>query len=297
MLWGRGRVPSESRPNETAELVERAAVEIVARYVFPAPAQQAADAIRRVVRSGGYDALDGAALAGRLTADLQAETGDLHLRVFFHPDGIPSGSAAIDASPGIARAAILPGNIGYLAPDRFAPVETFAPEADAAMGTLADTRALIIDLRSAKGGSPASVGYLCSFFFAPECPVHLNTLHWRDAPSEESWTRPVPLFYRQPVYVLTSRTTFSGAEECANDLKLLRRATLVGETTRGGAHPGRRFPLDARFEIFIPVGRAENPVTKSNWEGVGVAPDVALPAAAATAKASAASAEMDRISV
>lgn len=264
--------------HEILMLVDRAADEIVARYVFPILGQQAAEAIRMAAKAKAYAGLDGDTIAARLTTDLQRETGDLHLRAYFHPTGIPTGTATVDISPGIEGTEIFPDNIGYLAPNRFSPIERFAPEADAAMRALADTKALIVDLRAAKGGSPTSVGYLCSFFFAPERPVHLNTLHWRDRPSEEFWTCVVPLVYRQPVYVLTSRTSFSGAEEFANNLKTLGRATLVGETTRGGAHPGARFPLNAWFELFIPVGRAENPITKSNWEGTGVVPDVAIAA-------------------
>jgi C-terminal processing protease CtpA/Prc len=77
--------------------------------------------------------------------------------------------------------------------------------------------------------------------------------------------------------VLTSARTFSGGEEFANNMKALGRGIL--------AHPGTRFPLDANFEMFIPVGRAENPIAKSNWEGTGVLPDVAVPAGDAVERA------------
>jgi C-terminal processing protease CtpA/Prc len=87
------------------------------------------------------------------------------------------------------------------------------------------------------------------------------------------------LYPQKPVYVLTSKTTFSAAEEVAYDLKAARRATLVGETTRGGANPANRpVPLSYGLKVFIPNGRVEHPLTGTNWEGVGVAPDVAAPA-------------------
>jgi len=266
---------------EVRDVVERAAAELSARYIFPEAADRAAGLISEIAASGAYEVLDGQGLAERLTADFQAVTRDLHLRVYFHADGIPSSDAqsAVSAArdPAIEDVKILPGSIGYLTLAHFPPEEEFAPQADLAMKTLADTSALIIDLRDCKGGAPASVAYMCSFFFDPVRPVHLNTLHWRDAPSDEYWTKPVPSFYRQPLYVLTSSRTFSGGEEFANNMKALGRGILVGETTRGGAHPGRRFPINTDFEIFIPVGRAENPITLSNWEGTGVMPHFVVP--------------------
>jgi C-terminal processing protease CtpA/Prc len=83
------------------------------------------------------------------------------------------------------------------------------------------------------------------------------------------------------VYVLTSGRTFSGAEEFANKLKTLKRATIVGETTGGGANPGGGNRLSEHFFAFIPTGRAVNPYTKTNWEGTGVEPDVKTSADAA----------------
>jgi len=267
---------------EVRDVVERAAAELSARYIFPEAGDRAAGIILETAATGAYALLDGQGLAERLTTDLQAVTRDLHLRVYFHADGIPSSDAqsAVSAArdPAIEDVQILPGSIGYLTLAHFPPEEEFAPQADSAMMTLADTSALIIDLRDCKGGAPASVAYMCSFFFDPVRPVHLNTLHWRDAPSEEYWAKSVPSYYRQPLYVLTSSRTFSGGEEFANNMRVLGRGILVGEPTRGGAHPGRRFPINANFEIFIPVARAENPVTLSNWEGTGVLPHFVVPA-------------------
>ena len=87
------------------------------------------------------------------------------------------------------------------------------------------------------------------------------------------------------VYVLTSGTTFSAGEEISYNLKAQGRAVLVGETTRGGAHPTEVFPITPTFEITVPVARAVNPVTGGNWEGTGVKPDVAIEAESALGKA------------
>ncbi|MGK0295667.1 MAG: hypothetical protein ACI884_001830, partial [Ulvibacter sp.] len=81
-----------------------------------------------------------------------------------------------------------------------------------------------------------------------------------------------------PVYILTSGGTFSAAEEFSYNLKNLERATIVGETTGGGAHPGGSIVATDRFMIWVPTGRAINPITNINWEGTGVSPHIEVPA-------------------
>jgi len=146
------------------------------------------------------------------------------------------------------------------------------------MNLIAHTNALIIDLRQCQGGNPGMVALISSYLFAGE-PIHLNSLYWREEDfTQQYWTLPyVPgqRFVDKPVYVLTSSGTFSAGEEFAYNLQTRQRATLVGETTGGGAHPGSPYRLHPHFEAFIPVGRAINPITNENWEGCGVAPDVA----------------------
>jgi hypothetical protein len=147
------------------------------------------------------------------------------------------------------------------------------------MADLAGTDALIIDMRDNRGGSPDGVAYLCSFFFDPKTPVHINSFVNRKSgtlefTNQDFHTRPVPTSYLgKPVYLLTSVRTFSGGEEFVYDLQTQKRARLIGAVTGGGANPGGTRPLNPRFGIFIPGGRAVNPVTKTNWEGTGVTPD------------------------
>jgi C-terminal processing protease CtpA/Prc len=152
----------------------------------------------------------------------------------------------------------------------------------AAMTFLAGTRAMIIDLRQNGGGSPRMVALVASYLF--DRRTHLNDLWTRSTDAtEEFWTQDSVAGRRfggeKPVFVLTSARTFSGGEEFTYDLKTLKRATIVGETTGGGAHPVRGRRIDDHFMIGVPFARAVNPVTHTNWEGVGVEPDTKVPAA------------------
>jgi hypothetical protein len=154
----------------------------------------------------------------------------------------------------------------------------------AAMTFVAHTDALILDLRASNGSmSPDALPMLCTYFF--EGPTHLNDIYWRpEDRTRQFWTWahvPGKRYLNKPIYVLTSGKTFSGAEELAYDLQNLKRATLIGETTGGGANPGGSRRADDHFQVWVPSGRAINPITKTNWEGVGVTSDVAVPAARA----------------
>ncbi|MEO6089428.1 MAG: S41 family peptidase, partial [Umezawaea sp.] len=167
-----------------------------------------------------------------------------------------------------------------LAPSLF-PVDLCGEAIAAALTIVADAEALILDLRENGGGDPATVALVCSYLL--DEPTHLNTMYFRDGESyRQSWSLPhVPgkrFGGTKPVYVLTSGRTFSGAEELSYDLQQLGRATVVGEQTGGGAHPRRGFRVHPHLEATIPTGRAINPVSGTNWELVGVTPDIEVPA-------------------
>lgn len=252
-------------------------------YVFPDRAALAKARIAAELAAGDYDAItDPVSFAQRLTADLQSVTRDKHMEVFV-PTVLsppPDSPARPTSNAGFARVDLLKANIGYIKLMGFPSPGPFNWAADQAITDLASTEALIIDMRDNRGGNPDSVAYLCSFFFDPKIPVHLNDLYYRKPSTNEFtktefWTRPAtPSYLGKPVYVLTSNRTFSGGEEFVNDLKVQKRAKLIGETTGGGANPGGTMPIDDHFGMFIPSGRAENPVTRTSWEGTGVTPDV-----------------------
>jgi C-terminal processing protease CtpA/Prc len=174
----------------------------------------------------------------------------------------------------------LDGKIGYIDLRGFNDHEAGAETVAAAMTFLQNTDALIFDLRQNGGGNPAMIALISSYLFGDK-PVHLNDLYWRkENKTDEFWTKPESAkikFPNKDIYVLTSSYTFSGAEEFSYNLKNLKRATIIGETTGGGAHPGGMVRLGDHFGVFIPVGRAINPISKTNWEGTGVEPDIKLP--------------------
>jgi hypothetical protein len=293
-----------------ARAVAGAAALLDTFYVFPDVARRMGDSLRARLARKEYDQYaNGVMFAMRLNDDLAEIAHDKHLRVNYSARPLPPEEARPVGAPppapspedqarerefldrincGFVKAEQLPGNVGYLKFNMFADVDQCATTASAAMTFLAGTRALIIDMRENGGGSPGMVAFVSSYLF--DRRTHLNDL-WtrRTGKTEEFWTRDsVPgrrFGGEKPIYVLTSARTFSGAEEFTYNLKNLKRATIVGETTGGGAHPVAGHRIDEHFMIGVPFARAINPITHTNWEGVGVKPDIIVPANDALATA------------
>ncbi|MFE4106821.1 S41 family peptidase [Almyronema epifaneia] len=266
-------------------------------YVFETVAVTLQQAIRDRLATGNYSEIQSASqLAEILTTQLQELSGDRHLRLYYSPEPLPHLAPNTEPTPAelaqqrhlsslrnfdFNRVERLAGNVGYLELYGFEPPEFAGETAIAAMQFLSHTYALIIDLRHNSGGSPAMVALLCSYLLPEYPPLHLNDLYWRtDNKTQQWWTIPYlpsKRYLQKPVYVLTSQTTFSAAEEFTYNLKVLERITVVGETTRGGANPGVGQRINDHFWLFVPTGRAINPVTQTNWEGTGILPDVKVP--------------------
>jgi len=290
--------PEKDRSIDAAE--RKAAIDGVLqaldkRYVFPEVAKKMDAAIRERQSKGDYDSVTSAAEFARLlTGHLQEVSKDKHLRVRHSYEPIPErvqrerppSKEEIEEARarmakdnfGFERVERLAGNVGYLDLRGFFPAALGAETAVAAMNLLANCDALIVDVRRNGGGDPAMVALLSSYLF--DDVTHLNDLYFRPADSTHQWWTlpfvPGKKLAGKPVYVLTSNRTFSAAEEFTYNLKNLKRATIVGETTGGGAHPGGMARVSPHFRAFIPTGRAINPVSKTNWEGTGVSPDVAV---------------------
>ena len=280
-----------------ARVIEGAIAKLNEVYVFPETAKKMEEALRARQKKGEYDmANDAEAFAMLLTNHLQEVSHDKHLRVNFVPTVAPKGDVGPNPeaearmrtqmernNSAFEKAERLPSNIGYLKFNAFADPAICGPTATAAMNFLGNVDAIIFDLRDNGGGDPKMIAFISSYLFGG--PTHLNDLYNRKEDSTtQYWTLPYVPGKRltgKPVFVLTSKRTFSGAEEFSYNLKNLKRATIIGETTGGGAHPVSGHRIDDHFMIGVPFARAVNPISKTNWEGTGVEPDVKVPAAEA----------------
>jgi hypothetical protein len=283
------------------KVIDAIAQQLTDHYVYADVAGKMNDAVRGHLSRGDYNSItDGNEFAERLTTDLRAISHDQHLFVGYNPYTTPASPVATPGSHGphsadeerfrtmiehqncaFSKLEILSNNIGYIKFDAFAPPQFCGPTVVAAMAFVAHTDALIFDLRENHGGDPNMVDFMVSYLFADS--THVNDLVARDdSGAHQYWTLPwVPgqRFLDKPVYVLTSHGTFSGGEEFTFDLKTQKRATIVGEVTGGGAHPVRGLPATEHFTIGVPFARPINPITKGDWEGTGVEPDVKVSAA------------------
>jgi hypothetical protein len=283
---------------ERDQVIKGAMARLNENYVFPDVARKMGDAVAARAAKGEYASITSAkALADKLTADFREVSHDKHLHMEYDQNGLPDDgpSEHEDRSDfmakvnfGFEKVERMRGNVGYIDIRGFVPPAFGGETATAAMSFVANTDALIVDLRQNGGGTPAMIAYVLSYLF--DEPQHVNDIYTRTTDATQQWWTSghvAGLKYggKKPVYVLTSSRTFSGGEEFAYDLKNLKRATLVGETTGGGAHPVRPFKVSQHFAIGVPFARAISPVTKTNWEGVGVSPDISVAADGALDKA------------
>lgn len=299
--WLAVHAPRQAPPVDRAideatrdQLIAQAADLLERYYVFPERGSAIAGQLR--AQQGDFARIDSAlAFADALTGALQAISQDEHLaaRYFEQPlsdavdgDGTPEERAAELLNQtrfnfGFAHLMRLKGNVGLIELRSFGRPAQVATRTAAVMQLLADTRALVVDLRECGGGDPEGVMQFASYLFNQ--PTHLNDIYWRDEDrTEVRWTTAevegVRYGESRKLYVLISGHTFSACEDFAYALKNAGRAVLVGETTGGGAHAGSPRRLNAHFMLFVPTGRPINPVTGTDWEGVGVQPDIAVSA-------------------
>jgi hypothetical protein len=290
----------EIHPEETRSVVEALIKQVKRHYVFPQTAQEIAVHLRNELNGGRYDHVSTpASIVNNLNQTLYKCANDKHLQICYSETPVPDPVSVDEPSPeerwigiakmkssnfGVERVERLPCNIGYIEIRNFHSIEHTRPSIAAAMALVAHADCLIIDLRRNDGGDPETVAFMSSYLFNKK--VHLNNMYWRaDDKLEEFWTQEVVPGERygdvKDVFVLIGKFTFSAAEEFSYNLQNLKRATLVGERTRGGAHPCDMFKVTDHFKAYIPIGRAINPVSGTNWEGSGVVPDMDVPEALA----------------
>jgi hypothetical protein len=262
-------------------------------YVDLDLAKKMAAAMQSHAGAGDYDEIsDGELFAEKLQADLRDVGHDKHLRVDFQPFKMPPMGPPTPEDEArfhqqmehdncaFEKVEIRPGNIGYIKFNGFMDAGFCGATVNAAMTFVAHTDALIFDIRENGGGQPAMVTLIASYLF--DHPTHLIDIYNRhEDTTQQNWTLsylPGPRVIKAPVYVLTSKGTFSGAEEFAFDLKNQKRATIVGEVTGGGAHPVSPHPVGDYFMVGVPFAKSLDPATKTNWEGTGVEPDVKVAA-------------------
>jgi hypothetical protein len=295
---------------DKAAAVDLLAQRLAAQYIFAEAGDRAAAAIRGHLRKGDYSkAATHAEFAEALTSHIQAVNPDKHLRIRYVPNAgpdrpRPSFKHGMPAEVRQRMTAVgkywnfafekverLPGNIMYVKLDAFFDADIAKAAATAAMNFAASGNAMIIDLRENRGGDPRMVAHVASYLLGDK-KVHLSDIYFRaDEETNAFWSDPAVPGARfgadKPVYVLTSGQTFSAAEDFAYNLQAIKRVTVVGERSGGGAHPIQQFRIDPHLIAVIPVGRSINPITKGDWEGTGVTPDVAISADKALAKANA----------
>ncbi|WP_158886248.1 S41 family peptidase [Rhodanobacter sp. L36] len=275
-----------------AEVIDAIVANLDRAYVFPDKAAAMATSLRAQLQHGDFDDISSAeTFADTLTDALQRDSHDKHLEVRYSEDAIPptfdQGDSPADKTAelseakrfnfGFANVDRLPTDIGYIDLHQFGRKDQIATRVAASMTMMSDTKALIIDLRHCSGGDPEGVMLFASYLY--DQPTHLNDVYWRDENrTEQRWTQASVVGTKygeaRPIYLLTSADTFSGCEDFAYALKNNRRAVLIGEITGGGAHAGAPHRLDAHFMMFVPSGRPISPVTHTDWENVGVIPNV-----------------------
>jgi Peptidase family S41/N-terminal domain of Peptidase_S41 in eukaryotic IRBP len=282
------------------QIIDHLSAKLRACYIFPDVADQICIRLQRYLQCGEYkDLTDGNLFALALTLHLQEVSHDEHLWVRWHAETLPEDESQLRLHPtwqaqqqleatlanfGFYKLERLPSNVGYLDIRYFHRPEWGGDTVVSAMNFLSHTHALIIDLRQCTGGYPGMVALVCSYLFREES-IHLASIYWRDEDrTQEFWTH-APLesqpYVTKPMYVLISKITFSAGEMLADILKSRKRATIIGEQTDGGAHPGASYRIHSHFEAFIPIGRTTNPLTGINWEGCGITPDICIPKEAA----------------
>lgn len=290
----KGRTQESPQSVDVPAVVKSIATALEEGYVDEAKGVELASKLRETLEAGEYDPADSASsFAARLTQELRTLSGDRHLAVF------PPRQAQSSERPtrerrhprsvnyGVREVEFLDGGVGYLKLTMFVPHPDARARLDSAMKLLANCDAFILDLRDNRGGDQMMMRYIASYFL-PAAATLLTTFQrgeGRPVDVRTTEDHPDSLFRELPLYLLTSKRTFSAGEAFSFAMKINGRGTLVGEVTGGGGHFGGRTSVAGGFSLWLPVGRAYDKRTGLGWEGVGVEPHVGTSATKALKKA------------
>ncbi len=293
-------VKAQERQAGVSENEKKAAIDSIARllndqYIYPEVATKIINGIHDNYTKGAYKSItDPIDFANKLTEDIVSISNDKHFHILYDPEWIADSKKALTkkdsielnakdfpdarrANFGFKEVKILEGNIGYLKLTNFWDPLYGGETAVAAMNFLSNTDAMIIDLRDNGGGYGEMVQLLSSYFFDAS-PVLLVEMYNRKLnKTTQDYTLPYVTGKRRPdvdLYILTNNKTFSAAESFTYFFKNRKRATIIGETTGGGAHAVDHIAATDKFSLFLPNMRPIDPVTKTNWEATGIKPDV-----------------------
>lgn len=273
--------------NSTLELIQQIANLLEDKYVFPDVGKQVADHLRQWVDEN-KPLPSPPELADMLNETFTSLTHDSHLRIDYDPKRASGGNnteqlmqrhfeKALRNNFGFLKVERLAGNIGYLKIQEFSPPEPAMTLAAGAMAFVANTQGLIFDIRGHKGGTPEMVQLLISYL-VDEKPQSLTGIYSRETDQTEAFFTleeiPGKRMNNVPVYIIVDGKTHSAGEAFAYDLQALKRAIIIGTRTRGGAHLVEFMPLMGMYVFVLPIARAINPITNSNWQGTGVIPDI-----------------------
>lgn len=263
---------------------------IQAEYILEQSIPAITSFLQKQLKSKAYDSLNNPGdFARAVSDDLRKISNDKHIGFAYHVENNQLLDSASEEKQrdefmryenfGFVKAERLAANIGYVKLNDFWPLKKTKPTIDAAMAFISNSDAVILDLRDNGGGDPETVAYCCSYFINEKGKL-INTIKERNNPVATEWKVmdvSGKKMITQPLYILTSNYTFSAAEEFAYDLQSLKRAITIGEPTGGGAHPVNDYPLSNNFVARIPYAKAINPYTHTNWERIGVSPDIKTP--------------------
>lgn len=278
------------------EIIRAVSKQLTDNYVFPDTAARMSALINMNLRNGAYNQLTiPADFSDRVLHDLQSVYNDRHLVLEYNP---AFGAAIVNtrhtgttddpdrrvkaANYGFKKTEILNGNIGYINMNRCWAGKTNGglETMKAVLQYVAHTNAVIIDLRENSGGSQETVTLLIGYFLNRR--EHLETFYDRASDTQTAFLTEVDSSFtamaNKPLYILTGSKTFSAGEMLAYDLQALKRATIIGEVTGGAAHGEFETDVTNGFVLHVPYWRGVNTITKTNWEQVGLKPDIAVPA-------------------